>query len=321
VAARLAGPAAGEADIVRAARTAAQTLSATGCVLVGDVSNSLATPGAIQAAGLAGVVFHELLGFNVSDPAEMVRAADRRVQRERETLSPDGPPLKVGITAHAPYSTSPGLMREIAELTQPTPLAIHLAESADELELLRRGSGAFRRLLEDFGVWDQAWQVPQCDPVEYLDDLGYLKPGLLAVHGVHLSDDALEVLREADAVIVTCPRSNEWVGGGIPRVAHFYAEDIPVAIGTDSLASCPSLNIFDELAELRRIAPDVAAASLLESATRVGAQALGFGAEYGTLSPGKQAAIIAVTVPPGTSDVEEYLVSGVPARAVRVLRP
>ena len=319
--ARLAGPPDGEDGVVRSARTAARSLAATGCVLVGDISNGLTTPAAIQAAGLGGVVFHELLGFNVSDPAGMVRDAARHVQRVRETLQMDGPLLRVGVTAHASYSTSPGLMREIVALSQPTPLTIHVAESADELDLLRTGSGAFRRLLEDFGAWDPAWQVPHCDPVEYLDDLGYLKPGLLAVHAVHLSDDAVEVLREAGGVIVTCPRSNEWVGGGIPRVAHFYAEDIPVAIGTDSLASCPSLNLFDELAELRRIAPDVAAASLLESATRVGAQALGFGADYGTLSPGKQAAIVAVNVPPGTSDVEEYLVSGVPARAVRLLRP
>ncbi len=50
----------------------------------------------------------------------------------------------------------------------------------------------------------------------------------------------------------------------------FYAAGLAVAIGTDSLASSPSLNLFDELAELRRIAPDVSAACLLESATRVG---------------------------------------------------
>ena len=126
-------------------------------------------------------------------------------------------------------------------------------------------------------------------------------------------------LGEAGGVIVTCPRSNVWVGGGLPPVAHFYAAGVPVAIGTDSLASVASLNMFDELAELRRIAPEVSAAGLLESATRVGAMALGWEREFGTLAAGARAALLAVDVPAGVTDVEEYLVSGVPPASVRML--
>jgi cytosine/adenosine deaminase-related metal-dependent hydrolase len=211
-------------------------------------------------------------------------------------------------------------MREIAQHDRGFPLSVHLAESAEELEFLRTGRGTFRSLLEDLGAWNDAWQPPQCDPVEYLRRLGYMKPGLLAVHAVHLTDDALDGLREAGAVIVTCPRSNEWVGGGIPRLTHFYAAGVPVAIGTDSLASTPSLSVFDELAEMRRIAPDISAASLLDSATRTGANALGQGMDFGTIAPGKQAAFVSVAVPPGTTDVEEYLVSGVPPAAVQPIR-
>jgi cytosine/adenosine deaminase-related metal-dependent hydrolase len=77
--------------------------------------------------------------------------------------------------------------------------------------------------------------------------------------------------------------------------------------------------MFDELAELRRIAPDVAAGSLLESATRIGAEALGFGEEFGTIAPGRRAAFATVAVPSGSVDVEEYLVSGVPRSAVQPL--
>jgi cytosine/adenosine deaminase-related metal-dependent hydrolase len=95
-----------------------------------------------------------------------------------------------------------------------------------------------------------------------------------------------------------------------------------VAIGTDSLASVESLNLFDELAALRRLAPEVEAARLLESATRIGAEALGHGADYGTLAPGRVARMVAVQVPVGltrAADVEEYLVSGVPASAVSLV--
>ncbi len=92
---------------------------------------------------------------------------------------------------------------------------------------------------------------------------------------------------------------------------------MPVAIGTDSLASVPTLSLFDELAELRRLAPEIAAPTLLDSATRRGAVALGFGRDFGTLAPGKRAALVAVDVPPAERDVEEYLVSGVATGAIR----
>jgi cytosine/adenosine deaminase-related metal-dependent hydrolase len=155
--------------------------------------------------------------------------------------------------------------------------------------------------------------------VEYLARLGYLVPGVLAVHGVHLNDGAFLQLREAEAVLVVCPRSNAWVGAGLPNVSRAYSLGLPVALGTDSLASAPTLNMFDELAELRRIAPEVSPASLLESATRIGARALGLGRSLGTLGVGKRAALTAVSVPAGERDVEEYLVSGVPASAVQPL--
>jgi cytosine/adenosine deaminase-related metal-dependent hydrolase len=102
-------------------------------------------------------------------------------------------------------------------------------------------------------------------------------------------------------------------------LSHFYASGVPVAVGTDSLASVPSLNLFDELAEIRRLAPEVTAASILESATRIGARALGKERDWGTLSAGKRAGFVSVDLPPGVSDVEEYLVSGVPASAVHPL--
>ena len=142
--------------------------------------------------------------------------------------------------------------------------------------------------------------------------------GCLVVHGVHLTPKDRELLQARNAVLVTCPRSNTWVGAGIPPVTRFYDDGLRVAIGTDSLASNSSLSMFDELAELRRIAPEVEAGRLLESATRVGAEALGF-PEFGTINPGQRAVFAAVRIPPGTNDVQEYLVSGVPAGDVRLM--
>jgi cytosine/adenosine deaminase-related metal-dependent hydrolase len=308
-----------------AAARAAAEMRRAGTVLVGDISNTLITPGVLRDASMGGVVFHELLGFTAEAPAEIVRDAWRRVDDARasvETADGAGPPepaIDFSVVAHAPYSAAPQLFSEIARTVRSAPLAVHLAESPEEIEFLRTGRGPMRELLESLGAWTDSWQAPDCDPVDYLAGLGYLRPGLLVVHGVHLTDRALERLRAAGAVLVTCPRSNVWVGAGPPRLSHFYASRVPVAIGTDSLASAATLSLFDELAEMRRLAPEVAAASLLESATRVGARALGFGRDYGTLAAGKRAALVAVDVPSGVTDVEEYLVGGVPPGAVAPL--
>jgi cytosine/adenosine deaminase-related metal-dependent hydrolase len=90
-----------------------------------------------------------------------------------------------------------------------------------------------------------------------------------------------------------------------------------VAIGTDSLASAPDLNVFAELATIRALAPSVPARDLLDSATRQGAHALGFESDFGTIEPGKRARLIAVTVPSDVDDVEEYLVGGVQPSQIR----
>jgi len=300
----------GEPAVIESMARSAVAMRASGTVLVGDISNTLLSPAVLAQADLGGVVFHELLGFNAADPADMVREARERIA----TVSSD---VRTSIVAHAPYSVSPALFSEIARAAGESPLSVHLAESAEEIQFLRTGTGPIRSMLETLGVWTPAWSTPACGPVEYLTRVGYLRQGTLIVHGVHLTDDELERVRRAGAVLVTCPRSNEWVGAGPPRLSHFYASGVPVAIGTDSLASAPSLNLFDEMAEMRRIAPEISAAAILDSATRQGAIALGFGAEFGTLAAGKRPAMIAVDVPASAGDVEEYLVSGVPAGGVR----
>jgi cytosine/adenosine deaminase-related metal-dependent hydrolase len=166
-------------------------------------------------------------------------------------------------------------------------------------------------LLEEFGSWDPAWVPPGGTPVQFLDNSGFLDARVLAVHGVQMTPEDLARLAVLGTTVVTCPRSNGHTGAGAPPIEDFYKSGVRVAVGTDSLASAPDLNVFAEVATMRALAPTVPAAALLESATLQGARALGFDADYGTIEPGKVARLLAIAIPDGRIDVEEYLVSGV----------
>jgi cytosine/adenosine deaminase-related metal-dependent hydrolase len=214
---------------------------------------------------------------------------------------------------------SPDLLRAIGRLGANV-VAIHLGESREEVEFLRDGTGAWREILESLAAWDDRWIPPACGPVEYLSRVGLLDARLLAVHGVQLSDEELSRLGSAGATVVTCPRSNMWTGAGSASLERFYRSGVRVAVGTDSLASVDDLNVFSELAAMRAAAPGVAASRLLESATRSGADALGFGADLGTIEPGKRAALISIALGSRAEDVEEYLVRGIKAADITWLQ-
>jgi cytosine/adenosine deaminase-related metal-dependent hydrolase len=300
--------------ILRAAADGIDASMRAGVVLIGDVSNTLVTVPLLNERPLGGVVFHELLRFRAAEADDAMRQAAER----RARVAP-APHIRISPAPHAPYSVSPRLFQTIRRALDAEPLArstVHLGESAEEVRLLEHGDGPWRDILRQLGAWDDEWVAPTCGPVEYLDRMRWFGPHVLAVHGVQLTDFELRRLAARRVTLVTCPRSNRHVGAGDPPVARFYASGVAVAVGTDSLASAPDLNVLAELARMRELAPDVPAAALIESATLVGARALGFEPTHGTLEPGKIAALAAVQLRPGVIDVEEYLVSGIDASQV-----
>jgi len=299
--------------VERAAGEAARSMRAAGTALVGDVSNTLRTPRLLTEHGLAGVVFHELLGFGEADRVVQVREA-----RDRATAAARSD-IQVTLAPHAPYSVSPALFAAIGDDLAMRPGAVssvHVAEGPEEVEFIRTGQGPWRGMLERLGVWNPAWDAPGTSPIAYLDELGVFDGRTLAVHGVQADGSDLARLRASGTTLVSCPRSNRWVGAGSPSIDAFYASHVRVAFGTDSLASAPDLNLFAELAEARRLAPRVPARWLLEGATAVGAGALGFGDTFGTLEPGKRAAVLAVRMPEDVSNPEEYLLGGIDTDAL-----
>jgi cytosine/adenosine deaminase-related metal-dependent hydrolase len=306
----------GDPSVVGPATTAIRELRECGVAIVGDISNSLATVEPLTHAGMHGVVFHELLGFNLPhgrriDETRAMRDAARRI---------GGDDVRVSVAPHACYSVSPEMFRAIREeldAAQMRVTSVHIGESESEMMFLQDGTGAWPGMLRWVGSWVEGWQPPRCGPVEFLEQLQFLDARTLVVHGVQLSDESLARVAALGATLVTCPRSNQWVGVGVPPIARFYAAGVPVAVGTDSLASVADLNLFSELEAMRWLAPEIPASTLLESATLVGARALGFDERLGSIDVGKLAELIAVDLPEDVSDVEEYLVSGIEPRQVR----
>ena len=291
---------------VEAMQRSVVEMRSTGTLLVGDITNTLDSVKIFDEGPVDAVVFHEMLGFNVSADevsdllARTVRLAGERIDHR----------VSIRLAAHAPYSVSGELFRGL-RAALPGPHAVHLAESSEEIDFLRNGTGVWKTILQERGRWTSEWRAPGTGAVDYLNSVGWLESDTLVVHGVQLTGGEMKRLASAGVSLVTCPRSNVWTGAGEPPINKFYKSGLRVAIGTDSLASVSDLNLFNELIEVRRLAPSVSARNILTSATLTGAVVLGRGQFYGSIEPQKSGALIGVALPRNTSDVEEQLLSGI----------
>ena len=272
---------------------AAQAAVDLGTAAVVDISNDGQTASAIVAAGLQGVVQHEVLGFHAPDLEERIAACsepDRWV---------DGPAGGVWLRPgpHAPTSTPEAL---IAAAARPgnVPASIHVAEDPAELMLLADGSGPFADLLDRLGRDWRWWTPPGCSPIAMLERLGVLGPSLLLVHARHLGNGDSERIARSGAAVCLCPRSNMHIGQAVPQVGALLEAGVDLLLGTDSLASCPDLDLFGEVDLLRSLRPDVPAATWLEAITGRAARRLDL-AGLGRLSPGSRPGLLHVFAEPG----------------------
>ena len=266
-------------DVLGALLDAIGDLERAGVAALGEVTNTLAALPHLSRAGLAGTVFHEVFGFSPARIATALAAA-----AELRAMAPDpGPGLRVCTTPHAVYSTNP---RVLAELLRAGPASIHLAEDPAERRFCAEAAGPFAAMNRSFG----ARELPRLGRSAVAVVAPHLRPDSLVVHAVDLDAEDLAALVRARAIVVLCPRSNLHIGGRLAEVPALLAAGLPLAVGSDSLASSPSLSPLAELAALARAFPDLEPDRLLPLAWNgeaVGAPAVG------RLAPGTAPGVLA----------------------------
>jgi len=267
-----------------ARRGVADSLQA-GITTTADYAYDGAAVAAAKELGLRAIVYLEVFA---SDPAE----AERQFTEKRDRVS-DSELVRIGISPHAPYTCSVDVYRWCLSLG--IPVGTHLAESTHENDWLEHGTGAWSGLPTLPIAPTGLRAVATLEPV--------LGPDLLCAHCVDVDDGEIALLAERDVPVAHCPRSNALLGCGIAPLTELRASGVRVGLGTDSPASAPSFDMFEEMrtaiytARARARRPEaLLAGDALRLATLDSARALRIDGEVGTLTPGKRADLTVVSL-------------------------
>lgn len=268
---------------------------AHGVGLLGEIATS---PWPISGydIGLPSVLFLEQLGILPGQADERLDAVTHRLSELRDLLGQT--PIEVGLSPHAPYSLSKTLFQGLVELAcrEQVSLAMHLAETREEVEWLEGASNGFSALQERLGVPnEQQWRPPVAWLLEQLTRA----PRALVIHGNYLSRPHWHQLAQnrERLSVVFCPRTHRYFGHETYPLIAMLAEGVRVAIGTDSRASNPNLDLLEELRLIRRSFPELEPAEILRLATINGAEALGRSDRIGRLAKGMSPLMLSVKCP------------------------
>ncbi len=271
---------------------------AAGVTALGDIATAPHPGGPAITPRLR--LYREVLGLG---PAALPRArAAVGSSMAPDSMLPVAPRIHPGISPHAPYTVAGplGLHLVAAARRRRLPVAMHLAESVDESQLVDHAAGPFRALLDGLGAWPDP--PPALLPAADWITLLARAPRGLVVHATFLAEaghGALERLarhRHRLAVAV-CPRTARLLSGTLPPVARLRTCGVRIALGTDGRGSAPDL---DPRAECRALveAGLVTPAEALAMATVHAAWGIGLERVCGRLAPGRTADVAVIATGP-----------------------
>lgn len=296
-----------EASREAIARNLAASLAA-GTTGVADISPAGASWDELTGSPMRGVVFAEVIGLKRMRGIETTQAAwDWIASLGIEEGEPTRR-LRPGLSPHAPYSTAGWVYERSA--AGKLPLSTHLAEMPEEGELLESRGGPLRTLLEDIGAWDNEWEPVGPRPADYLRVGDLRRADWLIAHGTYLRPEELWALRptpdggwaDRRVAVAYCPRTHARFGHAPHPYRAMLQRGVIVCLGTDGLASSPSLGVLDEARFLHASDPSLSGPLLLTMATLFGAWALRLDDVVGSLVPGKRADLAVVALPDRDAD-------------------
>jgi len=211
------------------AKKAINTLKKSGVVYIGDTSNTLSCKELIEKNFVDGAIFVEIYGKKHIPTLK---------QRKHFPLC---------ISPHTIYSTEPEMLLKIFNIHQKenTPLSIHIAESMEECEFVRK-EGKMYNFLKIIGSLKK--DLPEAKtPVQYLKRLNVIDKNTILVHCVHITDEDIDIIENSGTSIALCLRSNNYIGVGFPPMEKLINRNINISIGTDSLASVDNTNFLEEI--------------------------------------------------------------------------
>ena len=273
----------GPDDYAASATLGAEACLEAGVTVVGDIVHGPESMAAAAGCGVGGVFYWELLGMT----SDRLESALDRAEFPRIPGGACGARARCGLSPHATYTVGPALMAAVTTAAHDlrVPVAIHVAESTAEMQLLRDGTGPLAATAARLAV---GFEAPNSGAVTYLDRLGALE-GATAVHLCHVQPGEIARLAATVRGAVTCPRSNRFLHNPLPPIARLLRGGIPVGVGTDSSASNDDLDLMAEVRVLHEALPQLEPSLLIEMVTAMGAIALGVEDRFGVLEPGMQA--------------------------------
>ncbi len=281
--------------VARAVRRGVAESLASGVTTVGDITAFPAlSRQTLSDCPLRVVSFGEVIAIGAGRTGFDDRIA-AAINSDLASLS-----LRIGLSPHAPYSVDPDLLKACGDLATQRllPLCIHVAETQEEHEFTQNRSGPLCEFIRRLGIFEAAVPASKCSPVAWCDAAGILTPRTILAHANYVSDADIGAIASCGASVAFCPRTHHAFGHAPHRFLEMIRAGINVCIGTDSLASNPSLSILDEMRFLRSEHPDIPQSVLLQMATLAGARALGLAEVCGSITPGKSADLVVLPLVP-----------------------
>lgn len=296
-----------------AAAEGVQQAIKSGTTVFAEIVTNDEARGMLSQAGVHGIEYLEALGH--FDVRWQNGARDEFLARLDQPSR-----VTVGISPHAPYSLDGSVIRDLLCIAAERNMRVHshFAESSKEADLYRNGDGT---VISFSGTLRDEFELVRTGgtgntSAEYADSLGLLNSRTHLAHAIYLDREERDLVLERGAQVVLCPRSNAVIGLDAPPVAAYLAEGHEIAVGTDSLASSPSLDLMADVKLLAELALQQGYKDqdlyvrLFRAATTGGAKALGLaeGSGYGALAPGGPADMALFAIEVIGNEVEKALV-------------